>query len=885
MYNKVFRKKTLRAINLVLALLLVLSSCSTKKNTVLTRTYHNVNAKYNVYFNGTESFKKGVKSIEDSYKDNYTRVLPIYIFGDKEQNGVASGDMDNCIKKTAKLINKHSITARPKHKSKTIRPSKQQKEFENRPEYNYYVDDSYMLMAKAQLYKHDFNQAVKTLKYVEQTYEKEMSKYRAMLWIVRAYCESPEYANAKNYLDLIEADKKFPKELKKKELQLTYADFYIKQELYDQAIPYLKKAITAEKKRKAKARYQFILAQIYQQSGDTKKASDMYTQVIKTNPPYEMTFNAQINRAICYSGKGSEGLIDELKKMLKDEKNSDYKDQIYFALANIAYKAGEMEDAMAYFQQSVQTSVNNFNQKAVSCLALADIYFGKKQYQMAQAYYDTTIMHLDKNYPGYVDIALKTNYLTDLVTCLGTIEREDSLQRWALMDEKERNAKIDEIIQTIKEDEQRKAEEERMNMTRSSYDMQEYNQDLRDMQNVKGKWYFYNPSLVSMGASKFAQKWGKRKLEDNWRRSNKSIVMDAALIDSISADSSERVFDNKSKEYYTQDLPLTDSLMRLSHESIIDAYMKAGRTYYEKLKDYDKAIETFSELIRRYPDNVYVVEVLYILYQIYELKGDMQESNRYKNEIISKFPQSKYAKLFTNPNYLSELREIQRKVEALYDIAYTDYKIKNYPAVLSQYQNVLQQYPDNELMPKFMYLNALSIGATQSPNTEQLKKALEELVVKYPDSEIKNPAMATLRLLGGISEPEVVFSEQEIELYKFERSAPHFYVVAVKRLDADLNRMKFEIEKYNLENFEVIEFNVSVADLDKDVRIITVKTINGKESALNYLEAIKDNQKVFGMLNSADYEQFVISSDNFTALFEDKNLSKYRFFYKKNYQN
>lgn len=870
-------------------LLFLLSDCSNQKNTFMSRAWHNVNARYNVFHNGREYYKKGVESIRKNYQEDYTHILPIFPFSDKDAVSSAMSSMDNTIQKSAKLIKKHSITTKI-----GIKKSRRQSdpEFYNKPEYNNWVDDAWLMMGKAYFFRHEFFTAIEKLKHVEETYLDNEIIYEAKLWITRSYNEMEDFEKAEKYLIALTEDDKTPKKILG-EVYLTYADYYMKQDKYTQAIPMLEKAIPkiqGRRKKNRKARYKFILAQLYRETGNGEKAMTLFQEVINMNPRYEMTFNAKINRALSYSGEGgTQNIIKQLNKMLRDDKNIEYQDQIYYALASIAYKNGNTSDAIDLYKKSVQTSMYNSTQKAMSCLALAEIYFDMPMYQESAAYYDSTMTYLDPGYENYDKLAKKTANLLDLVENLNIVHRQDSLQRVAKMPKAKRMSIIKGIINEIIEEERRQRELEQMRRM-SIMDSQDYSQQRN--QNNSGKWYFYNPTSLSIGMSEFTKRWGRRKLEDNWRRRNKAVVMnDMTGDDTQNADSLKKSgqYTKKDVEYYLQDLPLTDSLMVASHEKIAEALFNVGDIYMSKLKDYDEATAAFEDLLKRYPDNIFLLETYYSLYKINKERHNASLSNYYKTAIIKEFPNSIHAKIFANPNYLKELEAQKKQVEDLYNKALEAYNNENYGSILFYCNNANRDFPENHLKAKFEFLRSMSVGAL-SKDTTKLVAALEGYIADFPEGETTQEAKTILKIITGSTDEEINAisttdeEKKEEEIYNFEAETAHYYITAIKNKDIDLNRLKFNIVNFNIDNFQLLDFTTSVVELNKNTPVITVKRFNNKISAETYLSTLEKDDKVYENIDKKDYIHFIISADNFKTFFDNKDISRYLRFYRKHYK-
>ena len=351
---------------------LIFAGCSTEKNTWTTRTFHNLNSRYNVYFNANESVKKGVATIEERIEDDFTRLLPIYKSSTPSAGEMVKSDMETAIIKCSKLIELHSITKKPKRQKKRTR---RYQEFASQEEFNKWIDDSYLLMGKAYFYQHNFIAAIDNLGYVVRKYPDSEAKYEAQIWLIRSFTEQERYAEASEVIQAIQNEDEFPKKLER-DLAVATAHFYMKQGIYDEAIKFLDIAISKTTFKKNKARLKYIEAQLYEELEMHAEASEAYRAVTRMNPDYRMAFNAKIKSAGIFSGEGDPAeLIKELNKMLRDNKNFEFRDQIYFALGNIYFKAGDREVATKNYALSVATSYQNQFQRALTAVTVADIYY------------------------------------------------------------------------------------------------------------------------------------------------------------------------------------------------------------------------------------------------------------------------------------------------------------------------------------------------------------------------------------------------------------------------------------------------------------------------------------------------------------------------------
>jgi len=890
---------------LYIFLVWVFAGCTTEKNTWATRTFHNINSQYNVYFNANESVKKGVLNIEERIEDDFTRLLPIYKSSSPSAGELVKSDMDNAIIKSSKLIEIHSITKKPKRQKKRTR---KYQEFASQEEFNKWIDDSYLLIGKAYFYQHNFVGAIDNFGFVVRKYPDEETKDEAQIWLIRSYSQLERFAEASEVIQAIQNDEDFPKRLEK-DLAIATADFYIKQQEYAEAIKFLDIAIKKTTFKRNKARLKYIEAQLYQELGMPDQASEAYLAVTKMNPDYKMAFNAKINSAGVFSGIGdSEKLKKELNKMLRDNKNFDFRDQIYFAIGNLFFKEGNRPVAIDNYTKSVTASFNNQFQRALSSITLADIFFEDLEYRKAQAYYDSAMIIIDETYPDYETVSANYRGLTNLVDNLIMVEREDSLQRIARMPEIERESFI---ARLMKEEQERQRNEENLamqGMGDQSYSRTNRNRLGMGNQQAGAGWYFYNPQTISYGRVTFQQLWGKRKLEDNWNRADKGISTEISDENMEGADSVKVVVkesDPLKKEFYTQNLPLTDSLMAISHDKIRDALYNAGKIFKSEFTNYPRSAESFEDLIRRYPDNMYLLPALFELYDLYELMGDKQKSDDYRNAIITRFPESKYAQYLINPNFFVEMEARMDSLNRLYQETFRNYKAGSYRNVISLAEQMKAMKPDSLMIPKIDFMETVANG-TQT-DVQNFEKLLDKYVAVYPAEEPTPLAKEILTLirdsaltdyqklidLGYINEDikneELLAGNQmaddEFEgKFSYEEDLLHYFVIAYPReAKVDLNRLNFDIANYNIDHYTKVDYDIETEFLDDKLAFVIVRSMESKESALIYHGAIIRKAGVFRALKDIDYLNFVISTTNYRAVMNEKSPADYLKFFIKNY--
>jgi len=848
----------------------VFFSCSTEKNTAVSRFYHNTTAYFNIYFNGYESFSNGINTIKKT-PENYTQLIPVYKAERKDLQTAVSSDMDNAIKKAVKMIKMHSITVKPKRKEpkkgkRAYKLTDKEKAFYAKTEYNKYVDDAYLLIGKAHYYKGDYTGGLRSLHLIINKFRNEEVKYDALYWIARIKSAEGSYPEAINYLKLITDDSKHPERLNS-DIDKCYANIYIKQKKFSQAIEKLDYIITKTKKKKDKARLKYITAQLNQKINEGDKAIELFSEVIKMNPPYEMAFNAKINMAKAFlnSSEGSEKIRKLLNKMLNDDKNIDFQDQIYYVLAGIEQKENNEKQAVEYYKLSAEKSIYNDNQKALSYLELAEIYFKNRKYLPAGNYFDSTMSVLKTDYPDYNIISKKAKNIKELTDNLKLITYEDSLQHISAMDSSDRLAYIENIIAKIKAD-----ESAAKNAGLSNYRSNEFRQGDYSQNPTSGKWYFYNPQAVSVGKSEFLKNWGKRKSEDHWRRKNKQVINDEGDFDEEGTkQDSGRITDNKKVEYYLQDLLLTDSMVALSNQRIAKAYFDAGVVYERKMNDYPEAQKSYKTLIKRFPKNDLVLEAYFNLYLLnYKFINNKPTAEKYRNIILNEYPYSKYAQILSDPDYLVKLKQNKNSINKLYEEAYNAYKNNKYTETINKTAEAFKISEENYLAPKFLFLEGMSKGSLG--NQKDMKKLLEELVKKYPKDEITPKAQNVIDLLNS--------GKYDPNYYTLKKDSVYYYIVLTNKEDTTANIIKYLLTTYNALTFPKDNLKADLSDLNDRISVIRVKNFADSESATLYFNKFKNSGKL-NKLSPENYIPLIISGGNFEKLKKLPIIEKYIKFY------
>lgn len=868
---------------------MLLTACSTKKNTWTRRAFHNVTAHYNGWWNGNESLKEGVRELNKNLDDNYNKILSVYNYGGEKGGQTFASYSDRAIEKGSMVAQRHTMW------------------FEKREQCNW-VPKSYLLIGKAYFHKHELQSARMTFEFITKKYHYDEISYEAMLWLAKTYIELENYQRAETFLDQLNS--KIGKEEMSKdiprEISAVYADLYIKQETPSSAVSYLKDAIFDIREKKLNTRMTFVLAQIYQAEGNTTDAQALYQQVLKRNTNYKTTFNAKINLAKLYDANtsDSEDLVKSLKKMLKDVKNIKYHDQIFYALAEVSLADEEYTQAIEYLRKSVATSVENDFQKAVSSLKVAELLYDEKDYQLSGAYYDTAMVFLPEDYPNYRDVKRQTSIVSELVGHLTIVQVEDSLQLLAAMPRGELNTLIDSIIQIIVEEEERKREEELLRQQAIAMGAQNRS-SISPMGSPVGGggWYFYNPQAMSMGYAEFLAKWGGRKLEDNWRLSDKQqsdfdinydeedeeMAGDSLMV----ADSNGVIVSTnpKDRNYYLQNIPLQPEQLNQSNEKISQALYQAGFIYKESMQQNSDAIVTFEDFeTRNVEAHELTIQIIFQLYLLYKDDGDIEKTNYYKDMIIRNYPDSDYAKLLLDPEYFKEIQKKHNFLSNLYEKTYKAYEKGQYTMVVYNCDQALNVNKEDKTIPKFLYLKAISMAKTDV--VDSMTVNLEKLINKFPDSEVTPLAENILQNLG-LYDPDASLSPEELAakeqmesalaIYELEADVEHYFVVMVDGSQVNVNATKTRMSDFNRKSYSVDKLSVSSLMFDGDWQMVTVTKLPNAHRAMMYYGGISNDTYVFPEINKESFKFMIISLENYPKLYQDKDVEKYLKLFEKEY--
>jgi len=822
-----------------------------------------------------------------NYKDNYEKILPIFTYTTLDEVKTVTPEMEKAYKKASAVVQYHSMLIRD-------------------VEYCNWIKNTFVVIGRTHFHKHDYFAGLEAFEYVVNKNKKHPYRFEAMMWMLRTYNETGLFSSSQGLIDLILDEKKFPPKYKS-DFNAIVTDFYLKQEDYAKAIEFLEPAIKLCKKNKVKSRYSYVLAQLYQKQGDGDNAVKYFNKSLGLGVGYDMAFNAKLNlaKSKALSGGNPKQIKKMYLEMLSEQKYKDYQDQIYFSLAELAEKQNEIKDEEYYLVQSVKVSKANKNQKGLSSLKVGDLYFTQAKYEISQLYFDTAVNFLNKDFPDFYVVENKQKSLKTLVGYLKTIANEDSLQRVSKLSKNEQNALVDKLIL----EKRKKLEEEKQKLEEQKAIL-ESNKAVLDNAPLPGgggpfggspfgggsaQWYFYNPAALSFGLSDFQKKFGNRKLEDNWRRSNKPIVANEEII--VGTDTSKAAkelakqdknetltpeqLEEKEREKYFKNILNTPELISASTGKIVDAYYNSGTLYKEQLNDLNNASKTFESLLEKYPENKYKLVTYYQLYRIYLALPDDKKAAYYKDLITGKYPDSEYAAIINNPDINNQKLGSKNKEDVFYETTYNLYTANNYSGCTNNCIEADSLFPKSIYKAKYALLKALCIGNLEG--AAAMIAALKQIVATYSKDPVKDRAAEIIAILeknGSIKSAE---SEAKKSLFTKEEKEEHYFALQMP-MTANLNLIKAALTTFCEDNFSTLQLNVTDMIFDENKKLVLVQGLENAKQAMNFYNIAKDNAAIVGTLQKDVIKQYVISKNNFTTLFKNqKELESYTTFFQENY--
>jgi tetratricopeptide (TPR) repeat protein len=834
----------------------MLLRCSPQSTSITSTAFHNTTAHFNGYFYAKQEIEKIETTIRNSQVDDHNYVLNLYPAIDSAQAKGYDKEIQEAIKMASLAIQRH-----PNSK---------------------WVDDCYLLVGKARLYSLDWANAVQTFKFVN-TKGKDLNKrHEAIVQLARTFVEHREFNNAEAAFDFL--SKEDLNKPNRKKLYLEKAHYYQLRKDYDNMVRNLTDAVPLLSRKDNRGRIYFIIGQVYQQVGFEAEAFNFYKECLTTNPDYEIDFYARLYMAQVAEISKSRDIASarkSFKKLLKDSKNKDFRDKIFYEMGVFERKQKNINEAIANFNEAIQEGKDK-QIDGQAYLKLGEIYYDTlKNYPLSQAYYDSAVTSLPPTFENYKDIQARQQVLNEFVKNLNTISWQDSLLEMALMD----TITLRNHIKTkVAGKEKSEANSKKKKRNRITID-RVASTTPTETNFAASAWYFGNPSAVALGQSEFARVWGTIPLEDNWRRVSRrggtTRTLQANSSDKTKAPAEETamVVKDPVQEAYdriSKELPHTEEQIKEAYKKIEDAYFRLGDIYYFDLKEKTNAVTSFETLLSRFPKTEHRPEVLYKLYLIFK-DSDSVKAEAFANQLKEKFPDSPFAKILINPNYLVDSGLMLEKQQKLYEQAYTAYQAGNDTLALRIIDEAVA-LERTTFIANLELLKILIIGKTEDITKYQF--LLEKFIKDYPDSELKNYANTLLQTSRDFQLRSE--KEQGIQFIKsFEE--PHYFVLISARADKIEDIVSKMLGSFNRTLFDDLDLKVSNLILNETYNVTLVADLPRISSALEYYKTFTEKRSSFTELKDFKISSFVITKDNFDIFYRTKGLDEYQKFFEKNY--
>ena len=795
--------------NILILFGLILSSCSTQKNTWATRSFHQTKVKYNILYNGNVAYEEGLKAIRDANTDDYTQILNLYPVSNHQAAESASTQMDKTIEKCRKCIKLHSIKTKPKRDPKKAHDPKYKLWLQSE-EFNANMHLAWMRLGEAEFHKGDFLGAVSTFNYIINHYQNDPDIIaQCQLWIARAYAEMGWQYEAEDMLQRVRIDA-----LSRKHAKLysaVKADVLLKGEHYHEAIPFVKIALPYEKRKIYRPRFAYVLGQLYEREKNRDEAVHAYKSVVRMAPPNEMEFNARLHMAEL-SGKNA---IRQLRSMTRQSKYKDRLDQIYGAIGNIYLSQPDTAKALEMYEKAIAESTQAGLPKAAVLVRAGDIYFEQRAYVKAQPCYREAVTILTTENDDYPRVQKRSEVLDELIVSYTQVELQDSLQRLGHMTEEEQRTIVDKIIADLIETEK----QDSIQQTQLARELARGDDGPRSVNTTNmlgggaqtGEWYFYNPQLIKQGQQEWRRRWGNRPLEDNWRRQNKQVLIpdggmsgvaeegDSTMVASDSTAVQPKLeTDIHKPDYYLQQIPRTEQDYVVSDSLWREAMVELYYIYRDKLEDEELAQETLRQLEARFPSHPSVAAI----HEDEQLRA-----------------------LRHDEAYIARMQRMLAEQDSLYAATYAAYTKGDFATVKTNTAYAQNEFPQSKLMPRFVFLKAVSVARTEGQ--EPFVNELRAMVDNYGNTELGAMAKDMLAMMGqgmesqkggasgsladmrGQVEEEPQDTTQTAQQWSEDRKQPSVVLLILSTADEQaLNELLYEVALFNFSQFLIRDFDL-----------------------------------------------------------------------------
>jgi len=924
-----------------------------KKFTLPRRFTQNTVTHYNWYFNADNKLTEIVDRAKAAHVDDYSQLLSFYNY-DLDVTATDSTELDSVVYRSNAGILIHDLR-------------------------NSWIDNLYMLMGRAYFYKKELDSAYLTFQYINYAfspkekdgYDKPIgsnateggtafsvstkeknslpkkvfttppSRNESFIWQIRTYIEKDELAEAAGLIETLKVDPVFPDRLQP-DLYEVQASWFYKKQIYDSAAVYLEKALSNAENKQEEARWEYLIAQLYERSNHPDLAEKFYDRAIKhtLNPVLEVFATLNSIRQNKSDSIAVQRSFNELLKMGRKGRYTNYRDIIYYTAAQIELERNNVAGAKALLLKATQAQGTNpaISQRTKAFLLLGDLSYKERKYLDAKRYYDS-IVNNDPAIENPDAFENRKSILTKIALQADIIEKQDSLQRIASLTEAEREAFIRKLVKQLRKEQGLREEEGTTSTAPAKIDNRAVT-DLFDNR-VKGEWYFYNPSLKSRGYTEFKGRWGNRPNADNWRRL--SAVTQAVRVGTendlglVSSRVAGTESTELSYEAMLKNVPLTPMQLNASNEMVQSATVDISTLYMEGLEDYPTVIETLEGFLERFPNATKRSQALFQLYYSYTKTGDNEKADNILKLMQEKYPGTEYEKLASGSKKGITSDPLKNEMTAKYDSIYTLFIEGRFDEALAQKKVGDSLYSTNYWTPQLLYIE--SIYHIRQRDDSTARATLQQITRLYPSTPMAGKAQALIDVLNRRHEIESYLTNLQItrpvedtatvadtlaqkavvvnqppqpasisdlkpplvapkvdvardtmqtkplpvptSSYSFDPSQPHSVVIVMDKVDAVyVSESKNAFNRYNKEKFYNKVIDISNVALNDTIKLVVMTNFENAAAALDYLEKTRKvaAREIVPWLPAGKYHFILISSPNLEILKSTKDIQQYRKF-------
>ncbi|SOC79448.1 protein involved in gliding motility SprE [Salinimicrobium sediminis] len=825
----------------IFILLVAITGCSRKKNTFLNRNWHAVTAEYNTLYNGNLALDLGVEALNESYLDNYWGILPVERMEIREEV-LAPGESLNpnfavAEEKAVKAIQRHSMLIEGSEK-------------------NPQIDEAYLLLGKARYYDQRFVPALEAFNYILHKYPLSNTINEARVWREKTHMrlEFDELA-IRNLKKILESER-LEKE-NRAEASAALAQAYINIGVQDSALAHIKTAAQLTPEKNKEGRYWYITGQLYDILGKPDSASMAFNEVIDLNRkiPRIYLVNAMIRQIEYMDATAGEKamVLEQLNDLAIDRENRPYLDKIYFQLAEFHYQQDSTELAIDYYNRSLRTPSNNSYLQSLDYETLGNINFDAALFEVAGAYYDSTLMKLPENSREYRIISRKRDNLDDVIYYENLAQEADSILYLASLSEEEQIKYFNDFTTELKEKATSEAERPAQQAAAQNF-FENKRPAMPGVPNPGSSFYFYNPTAVAYGKQEFFRTWGDRELVDNWRTQRAGGAGAGLDVQGITdlVENDPR-FDPKT---YIATIPKDQVILDSLKSDLNFASYQLGLIYREKFNENELAAQRLEFLINNDPEERLLLPAKYNLYKIYSELEMAAKAQAVKNDILSRYPDSRYAAILQNPESL--MRD-ENNPTAIYEELYKKYEAQEYEVVIAESEELIIQFTGDEIVPKLELLKAMAAGRLYG--YEKYRENLSYVALNYPQTEEGKKAQELLNtalpsLAASQFSPDSIGESFKL-LFPFQKAEKEAALDLKEKISGILEELNYPQE-------------ISLDVYNEQQDFVVVHGFTSAARAEGFAEMLQNNDKF-----RIDKKSFYISTPNYRIAQIHKNIETY----------